>query len=70
MCFLLEFPSVIYFNTAMFFHICVYYYFEQINVGWKVIEAVLKLYGSFGVRRVIVKERKMSASAFLMVEVD
>ena len=43
-----------------------YHYFEQVNVGWKVIKVILNLntFSEFDV--VAVKERKMSASTFLM----
>ena len=57
MCFLLEFATVIHFNTARYILCtCFYYNYEQINVGWKVIKVVLNLGNFSGVWR---DERKI-----------
>ena len=55
MCFLLEFATAIYFCTALYFYTQVYCYFEQVNVGWKVIKVFLnfEFLSEFGVITVI-----------------
>ena len=45
-----------------------YYYFEQVNVAWKVIKVVLNLDDYFEVWIGCRKQRKMSASNFLTNE--
>ena len=54
----------------MYFYARFYYYFEQVNVGWEVIKVVLNLENSFGFGVIAEKERKMSASAFLMKQIN
>ena len=71
MCFLFRIcHSYLFLHCHVFLYICFYYYFEQVYFGEKVIKVAMKLHNFSEFRLIAVKERKMSASTFLMNEAN